>query len=270
MDSIAKTSLLTAAMRAAETKRSDVEGRLFNDPYAEILAGEEGMNLRLKAIEASGDQPAIAVRTSFIDLKINESVKSGIKQIVILAAGMDTRAYRMEFPQNLQIFELDRPDVITYKKDKLKTAKSKCKLTSVPVDLTRDWTDLLFDAGFDRELKTLWLVEGLLMYLDAAQVSVLMERINSVAVADDFILFDILGKSLLDSPPMKPQLQFLASMGAPWKFGVDEPEQFMQELDWNVTATMPGEYMPSRWPFPVPPRNIPNVPRSFFVFGSKN
>ena len=123
MDAIAKTSLLTAAMRAVETKRSDEQGRLFSDPYAELLAGEEGTDLLKRAIAASGDQPAIAVRTYFIDQKIKEALQKGVRQIVMLAAGMDTRAYRFSFPQGTCLFELDRPEVLSYKQEKLKDVK---------------------------------------------------------------------------------------------------------------------------------------------------
>jgi methyltransferase (TIGR00027 family) len=94
LNPVAMTSLLVAAMRAAETNRSETEGRLFSDPYAELLAGSEGMELRLKAIEAVGDQPAIAIRTAFIDEKINKALNLNFRQIVILASGMDSRAYR--------------------------------------------------------------------------------------------------------------------------------------------------------------------------------
>ena len=265
MDGIARTSLLTAAMRAAETNRSQSEGRLFSDPYAELLAGDEGRTLREKAIAESGDQPAIAIRTYFMDQKITEALKQGAKQIVILAAGMDTRAYRLSFPKDTQVFELDRKEVLEYKKEKLNKTQPQCILKSLAVDLRNDWQDKLVSAGFKKNTQTLWLVEGLLMYLEESQVSTLLERINSLASVKDIMLFDILSRTLLDAPYMKTQLEFLKKMDAPWRFGADEPEKFMEKFKWKAMVTQTGEYVPSRWPFPVAPRSVPNVPRGFLV-----
>jgi methyltransferase (TIGR00027 family) len=265
MDAIAKTSLLTAAMRAMETKRSDKEGRLFSDPYAEILAGDEGMDLLRRAIEESGDQPAIAVRTYFIDQKITEALTKGIRQIVMLAAGMDTRAFRLSFPKGTQLYELDRKEVLDYKQMKLTKAPLRCERHALAVDLREEWQGKLQGAGWKRSEPTLWMVEGLLMYLEESQVVTLFERINSLASVKDVMLFDILSRTLLEAPYMKRQLQFLENMGAPWRFGTDEPEKFMEGFHWNAVVKQTGEVSPTRWPFPVAPRNIPNVPRGFLV-----
>lgn len=265
MDSIAKTSLLTAAMRAAETKLSPADGRLFVDPYAELLAGEEGMSLRQTAIDESGDQPAIAIRTAFMDRKMMEALQNGAKQIVMLAAGMDTRCFRLTFPPSIHFFELDRQEVLDYKQSKLKDAKPQCHRHAIGVDLRDDWQQVLINAGFQRGEKTLWMVEGLLMYLEESQVRTLFGRINGLAVSGDFLLLDVLSQTLLDSPFMKKQLDFLVNMGAPWKFGVNEPEEFFKTLGWNATVIQTGEFIPSRWPFPVAPREIPHLPRGFLV-----
>jgi len=265
MDSVAKTSLMTAAMRAVESKRSESQGRLFVDPYAEILAGEEGFSLLQKAVEASGEQPAIAVRTSFMDQKIKEHLKKGTRQLVILAAGMDTRSYRLDFPSDLHVFELDRKEVLDYKELKLKDEKPKCARTLLSVDLREEWHHQLHKAGFRPGLRTLWLVEGLLMYLHEPQVETLFRRIEALANENDVLLTDILGQTLLDSPFMQNQLSFLSSIGAPWHFGTNDPEGFLRKFGWEAKATQPGEFASQRWPFPTPPRGVPNVPRSFFV-----
>lgn len=265
MDGVGKTSLLTAAMRAVESKRSEAEGRFFSDPYAELLAGSEGMALLQKALAESGDQPAIAVRTKYMDEKINESLHRGIRQIVIIAAGMDTRAYRLLLPAGTRVFELDRKEVLAYKHEKLSNTKPLCERQALAVDLQEDWPTHLLKSSFKSGEPTLWLVEGLLMYLEESQVKALFTKINSLSSPKDVMLFDVLGRSLLDAPFMKKQLEFLSNMGAPWRFGEDEPEQLMKKFGWEAKATLPGEFAPSRWPFPTPPRSVPNVPRSFFV-----
>ncbi|MFN3455881.1 MAG: SAM-dependent methyltransferase [Pseudobdellovibrio sp.] len=114
MDGVAKTSLMTAAMRAVETNRTEAEGRLFVDPYADLLSGFEGHELLKKAIAAAGDQSAVVIRTAYMDQMIQEAIKSGVKQLVFLAAGMDTRAYRLHFPSDVTVYELDRKEVLDY------------------------------------------------------------------------------------------------------------------------------------------------------------
>lgn len=269
MDSIAKTSLLTAAMRAVETNRSDSEGRLFSDPYAELLAGDEGRDILQKAIAASGEQPAIAIRTAYMDRKFTQALHQGARQVVMLASGMDTRAYRLEFPEGTRLYELDRKEVLDYKQGKLVNTKAQCQRTAIPVDLATDWTPLLLQAGFRKGIRTLWMVEGLLMYLDESQVMALFAKINSLSSFGDFMLFDILSQTLLKAPHMEKQLQFLKSIGAPWKFGTDEPVEMMRALGWGATPSQAADVAPTRWPFPSAPLNIPKVPRGFFIEAQK-
>jgi methyltransferase (TIGR00027 family) len=265
MDTIAKTSLLTAAMRAIETRRSDSEGRLFSDPYAEVLAGPEGFSILKNAIAASGDQPAIAIRTAFMDAKIMSASNEGIRQFVFLAAGMDSRAYRMDFPFGTKIFELDREEVFNYKQTKLKNLEPKSERITIAVDLKLEWKNKLIESGFKAKEPTLWLVEGLMMYLKESHVIDLINQINYLAMKNDIMLFDILTQSLIEAPYMQNQLKFLESIGAPWYFGVNEPEEFMKKFGWDSVATQAGEFAPTRWPFPTVPRNVPNVPRGFYI-----
>ena len=269
LNGVALTSLLVAAMRAAETKRSDSEGRLFSDPFAETLAGDQGLNLMQRALNEVGDQPAIAVRTAFMDEKFMRALNDGVRQIVIVAAGMDSRSYRLNFPEGTKVFELDQPDVLKYKDEKLANVKPNCLRKAIAVDLREEWPRKLLEAGFNRKERTLWSVEGLLMYLNETQVIALFDKINTLASTKDILLFDIFTRNLLDAPHMKKQLKFLASIGASWNFGTNDPEKFMGKLGWSLAMIQPGEYAPERWPFPVAPLHIPNFPRSFFVEANK-
>lgn len=176
---VAKTSLLVAAMRAVETKRSDSEGRLFSDPFARTLAGDEGFALLQQALSEVGDQPAIAIRTKYIDDRVNQALSDGVRQIVILAAGMDSRAYRLPLPPGTRVFELDRPEVLKYKQANLGAALPQCERQALGVDLREDWRSQLVQAEMNSNRQTLWLVEGLLMYLDEAAVTGLFEKINA-------------------------------------------------------------------------------------------
>jgi methyltransferase (TIGR00027 family) len=270
-DAVAKTSLLIAAIRAIETNRSENEGRLFTDPFAEVLAGSEGFSILEQVRAEVGDQgwASIVLRTRYFDDRIIQGLTQGIRQIVILAAGMDTRAYRLSFPDGTRVFELDRPEVLSYKQEKLVNTLPRCIRHTVGVDLREEWQSKLVQAGMNPTERTLWLVEGLLVYLDEADVLTLFEKINSVSVSNSILLFDLLGRSLLDAPFMAKQLNFLEKLGAPWRFGVDEPEEFMGRFGWTAEATQPGEVDPARWHFPTAPRHVANVPRIFFVEACK-
>jgi len=269
LDAVAKTSLLTAAMRAVETNRSENEGRLFTDPFAEVLAGREGFSILERVIAEIGEQLSIPLRTRYFDERINHALAQGIRQIVILAAGMDTRAYRLSFPDGTRVFELDGPEVLSYKQEKLGDALPHCVLHTMGVDLRREWQSTLIQAGMNTTERTVWLVEGLLLYLEEADVLTLFEKINSLSVSDSILLFDVLGRSLLDAPQMAKHRHFSEKLGASWRFGVDEPEKFMGQFGWKAVATQPGEVDPARWNFPTAPRQVPNVPRIFFVEARK-
>lgn len=268
-DAVAKTSLLVAAVRAEETKRSEDEGRLFSDPFAEVLAGSEGFSILERARAEVGVQPSIVLRTRYFDERIGEGLAQGIRQVVIPAAGMDARAYRLSFPDGTRVFELDRQEVLSYKQERLGDVLPHCVRHAVGVDLREEWQGKLIEAGMKTAERTLWLVEGLLVYLDEAAVLTLFEKIDSLSVPNSVLLFDVLGRSLLDAPQVAKQIRFSEELGAPWRFGLDEPEKLMEQFGWTAAATQPGEVDAARWPFPTAQRHVPNMPRIFFVESRK-
>src|ERR1044071_8580089 len=132
-DAVAKTSLLVAALRASETKRSEQEGRLFTDPFAEVLAGSEGFAILERARAEVGEQHSVALRTRYFDDRVGEALAQGVRQIVIPAAGMDARAYGLSFPGGTRVFELDRQEVLSYKQERLGDALPRCVRQAVGV-----------------------------------------------------------------------------------------------------------------------------------------
>lgn len=111
----------------------------------------------------------MAVRTRFFDQYFQRMIRSGVRQAVILAAGLDTRAFRLEWPDGFQLFEIDQPRVLDFKNEVLEhaSARPSCHRHCVRVDLREDWVDELAQAGFDPDEPTAWLAEGLLPYLPA-------------------------------------------------------------------------------------------------------
>jgi methyltransferase (TIGR00027 family) len=264
MQGIAVTSLWVAAARARETDR---KGGLFRDPFARKLAGDEGEEtFALARAHNPMDVPTIEIRTRWLDDRIAEATARNIRQVVILAAGMDARAYRLAWPAGTTLYELDRDFVLAYKAERIAGAEPTCKRVPIAVDLRDDWLAALDQAGFDRNTPTLFLIEGLLVYLEAADVKGLFARVDSIAAKGSVILFDVVGESLLQSPFMAQTLEMMKHIDALWRFGTDEPEKLLSAR-WQPRVDSMADVGASfgRWPFPLAPRGTPGVPQSFLV-----
>jgi len=195
--SVGTTAVMVAAARAAETDRTDP---LIRDPYAKLLVSEAGTGVwenmldgsLLDKVEAIDPEAAAvfqhmrsyqAVRTHFFDAYFVEAVAVGIRQVVILASGLDSRAYRLDWPAGTQVFEIDQPKVLAYKSATLAAngATPSADRHEVPIDLRQDWPAALADAGFDPKAPTAWLAEGLLMYLPADAQDRLFTQITELS-----------------------------------------------------------------------------------------
>lgn len=262
LDPVASTGRLTAALRAAETSRDD---RLFADPFAAYLAGDEGRRL----LDVFGDNSTIAVRTRFYDDVLVEAAGRS-RQLVVVAAGMDTRAFRLDLPADTTMYELDRPEVLNLKDRLLATMpdgppRPRCRRRPVGVDLAADWSDPLRDTGFQSAEPTCWLVEGLLQYLTESDVAGLLDRITALSAAGSELNIDVVGRSLLDSPAMAPMLDRFAAHHAPWRFGTDRPEDLLTSRDWRADVTLISSVGTrlGRWPYPDVPRGTPGVGQGY-------
>ncbi|WP_043262912.1 SAM-dependent methyltransferase [Streptomyces sp. CT34] len=245
LDPVARTARLTAALRARESERPD---RLFTDPLAAVLAGDIGRELA----DRLGDAPAIAIRTRFFDDLLTEMTggEDGPRQLVILAAGMDTRAHRLPFPATT-LYEVDRPELLRLKETLLADAPGPaCRRVAVGADLAGDWPRSLAEAGFRAELPTCWLVEGLTQYLQEPDVLRLFDRITACSAPGSRLLTDFVAGSLLRDPEARPMLDALAEQGAPWHYGTDAPQSLFTERGWRVESVSfaeVGQEM-GRWP----------------------
>jgi methyltransferase (TIGR00027 family) len=177
-ESVGATALGVAAARAAETARPDA---LIRDEYAYLLTAAAGPAwARMASADDAwlGDDEDArrmhemarnyqAVRTHYFDGYFHAAVRTGIQQVVILAAGLDSRAYRLDWPGGTTVFEIDQPKVLAYKTSTLDAhgAVPKARRVAVAEDLRDDWPAALIAAGFDPTQPTAWLAEGLLPYL---------------------------------------------------------------------------------------------------------
>jgi len=266
---VAATGLLAAAVRAKESGRAD---RLFADPFAERLAGAEGLQLLADAVAATGQAPAeIAIRTRFFDEALLDAQDSGASQVVLLAAGMDARAYRLPWREGTTIYEVDQPQVIKAKDERLTGDRPRCRRVAVGVDLVDDWPEALRSQGFTSSATTVWLVEGLLQYIDAPAIDTLFARIDALSARGAVLLFNVIGKALLESPFLQKTQQFMRRLGAPWTFGTDTPGALVDGRGWKPVVTDVAEVGSRwhRWEHPVVPLDVPGAPRGYFVSATK-
>jgi methyltransferase (TIGR00027 family) len=273
MTPVGATSRWIAAARALETES---EEPLFVDPFARDLAGDAGFSIfastqGVSGVAGNARNPYLSIRTRFLDDATLKAVRAnGYTQVVILAAGMDTRAFRLEWPSGLTLYEVDRSDVFEWKEPILARLKAspRCERRVVGTDLTGDWMAALSSAGFDPSRPAAFLFEGLLMYLRELDVERLLTTLSSVAARGSWIAGDVINDHVLTSAFTTGMLKALEALGCPWQFGMAHPESYLARFGWEATVLMPGDpvtqYGP-RWTFPVVPRAVPNMPRMFFV-----
>ncbi|OHV04566.1 class I SAM-dependent methyltransferase [Mycobacterium talmoniae] len=190
--SVGSTATGVAASRALATKQPDP---LIVDPFADDLVRAVGLEHMVRLANGElcvdGDQmldrqrmcEQIAVRTRFFDDFFTAAGASGIRQAVILASGLDTRAYRLDWPAGTVVFEVDQPGVIEFKSRTLAEvgAEPKADRRAVPVDLRDDWQKALRDNGFDPAAPTAWIAEGLLIYLPPDAQDRLFDTITALS-----------------------------------------------------------------------------------------
>lgn len=274
------TSKLTAALRAKESLRPN---RLYVDAYAEHLTDDQGREL-LSEIEAlhpePGSQPCTvnynAIRTRvFDDYLVSAIERHGIEQLVLPAAGLDTRAYRLNFPERVTVFELDRENVLEHKDRVLRArgARPRCSVRGIGVDLTASWKDRLLAAGYDPARPSLWLLEGLLYYWREPDVRALLAAIQSLTTPGSLIAADLVNAQALSArdPVAIALTEIFARWGCAWSYGCDEPEALWREYGMLADVLEPGDDAANfgRWSLRMPPRDVPKVPRAFLVFGRR-
>ena len=228
---ISDTARWVAIYRAIESERSDA---LFRDPHARRLAGERGERISARMEFANRNAWSFVARTVLFDRFITESIANGADMIVNLAAGLDTRPYRMALPPALQWIEVDLPELLDYKTEKLGRETPRCVLERVPLDLAnaaarRD----LFDRLNRRARKAMIVTEGLVVYLEGGEAA---------GLADDLVrtppfawwALDMVSPALLRMMQRSAGMENLQNAGAPLKFAPEDGPAFFEHHGWRL------------------------------------
>lgn len=192
--SVGATATMVAAQRALASSGPEP---LIEDPFAAPLVRAVGIDVYSRLVdrkipvdEGSEFDPermarGMAVRTRFYDQFFIDAVRSGVRQVVIVAAGLDARAYRLPWPAGTVVYEVDMPEVIDFKSSTLRNlgAEPKAERRTVPVDLRDDWPSALRAAGFDTQAPAAWSAEGLVVYLPSDAQDALFDHITALSAA---------------------------------------------------------------------------------------
>jgi methyltransferase (TIGR00027 family) len=230
IQSISDTARWVAVYRALESERPDA---LFRDPYARRLAGERGAALVREIHRGRDSAWAMIVRTHVLDEMILRAVQGGVDTVLNLAAGLDTRPYRLSLPPSLRWIEVDLPEILAFKETELAGERRACSLDRVALDLA----DAHARRAFFRKVragsrKTLVVSEGLLLYLEPEAVASLAEDLHAQPVFQTW-LFDLVSPGLLRGL-QRSWGKTLAGGGVALRFAPPEGAEFFRPRGWNA------------------------------------
>jgi methyltransferase (TIGR00027 family) len=263
----------TATMVAAQRALSNREG-LIDDPFAEPLVRAVGMDffiraldgeIKLDEVEPEFDMRRAAegmtVRTRWFDALFTDAAAAGVRQAVILAAGLDARAYRLDWPDGTTVYELDQPEVIDFKTKTLAglDAEPRADRHTIAIDLRNDWPKALLDNGFDASKPTAWIAEGLLIYLPPEAQDLLFDRINELSAPGSRVATEHIADMTMFSDERSEQItERLKKYGHDiemkdliYKGERNHVIEYLTAHGWDVTArTMRESYAANGFEFP--------------------
>jgi methyltransferase (TIGR00027 family) len=270
--SVGATATMVAAARAFASR---ADNPVIDDPFAEPLVKAVGVDFFTKLATGELDMTdldpdstggvgnmtrfadGMAARTRFFDDFFAEAGEAGIRQAVILASGLDARAYRLNWPAGTVVFEIDQPEVIEFKTRTLAElgAKPTTERRPVPVDLRNDWATALRDAGFDPTAPTAWIAEGLFGYLPPEAQDRLLDQISELSAPGSQLAAEgVVQDADLDEDEAREKMQAVSDQWREHGFDLDFSElvylgdradvtDYMQGHGWKTTALSARELM---------------------------
>jgi methyltransferase (TIGR00027 family) len=230
-----------AYVRARESARPD---RLFDDPLAAAFVAATPDTFEERLEPGDGQRAGVGaafamhaiIRTRYYDEYL---VASGLRQVVLLAAGLDTRAFRLPWPDGSHLFEVDLPEVLAFKQNVLdaRAVTPKCLRTTVAVDLRDDWAAALVAAGFDTTRPTAWLVEGILIYLDHDAADRLLTGVDTMSAPGSQVAFEASSNATSDIQAQAEATPSLREYSSLWRGGLSgDPADWLRAHGWTPTV----------------------------------
>jgi methyltransferase (TIGR00027 family) len=252
--SVGATATMVAAGRAVASRG---DKPLIDDPFAAPLVRAVGIDFLARW--ANGDIDAadvdvagevwglqqmadlMGVRTPYFDAFFRDAMDAGIRQAVILASGLDARAYRLSWPAGVTVFEIDQPEVLQFKNSTLAdlNAQPTAELRVVPIDLRHDWPTALRENGFDPSAPSAWIAEGLLAFLPPDAQDRLLDNIISLSTPGSRLAAEIFGSVPDEDGEQAPDM--VAVAGERWREHGFDVE--LADLRYDVERNDVAEYL---------------------------
>ena len=275
---VGSTALFVAAARALEARKP---APLAVDPYAEVFCRAAGGPWQELMDGGMPDHPLRSgefgthfvtfqgARTRYFDAYFAAAADAGVRQIVMLAAGLDSRAYRLGWSAGTTVFELDQPRVLEFKRQTLAGESPRAERREVPVDLREDWPAALQSSGFRPEQPSAWIAEGLLIYLPGAAQEQLFNGIDAMAAPGSHLAVEE-GRPMNDDDfrAKVQQAETAQDMrGQWWQLVYNEQcapaAQWFFRRGWVAEATSLTDYLESVGrPIPTADAEVTNMVRS--------
>ena len=253
---VGETAIGAAMMRARESARSNA---LFHDPLASAFVEaappifEDGPSAEddpeIAALEEAFEE-AVIVRTRFFDVLVVDAVSTGCRQVVLVGAGLDTRAFRLGLPPQVRVYELDTPEVLSFKNRVLLRAQAdpQCERIVVPLDLASPtWPHTLLHAGFEQASSSTWVLEGVIPYLSPDETQRLLVAIAEHSAVGSRLGFDHEGGGPEDPLNRARVLPSMSQIAGMWKGGLGgNAEALLERIGWSAEIVS-GETLRQRY-----------------------
>ncbi|MEX3557229.1 MAG: SAM-dependent methyltransferase [Burkholderia sp.] len=235
---VGQTALFIAWQRHAESQRPDA---LFRDPVAaaliDSLAGTATHEHVSEVARRANFPQYFVVRTRYFDDAILAGLKRGLRQVVTLAAGIDGRVARLLCPTGTRWFELDLEDIIASKRELVKQSglPLQCDWQPLVADLTSDWARTLLASGFYPAEPTIWLIEGLLMYLSAPDCDAIVRRVSELSAKGSALMLEHLATLMMGTEGKDARAR-VESQGARWLSSRDDIGEWLGRYGWTASV----------------------------------
>ncbi|TJZ98804.1 SAM-dependent methyltransferase [Actinacidiphila oryziradicis] len=239
LPTVCRTAVWTAEMRADE---SLAPNPCAIDPWAAefvTAAGPQGPppgDAEARAFLHAG----VAVRTRYFDDYLIEAVRGGCPQVVLLGAGLDTRAFRLPWPERVDVFEVDLPDLLDFKNRVVAgRVPASARRVTVAADLREAWADALTASGFDPARRTAWLCEGLLAYLEPDEADAVVRTMGEHSPPGSRVGVET-ATSQGRLSCLRSCRDALSADGAPWRWSLRDPGPWWAERGWRMEQPDPA------------------------------